>query len=214
MDGMEQIQDAILNGQADKIVALVQSALARGASAKQIIDKGLIAGMEKVAGLFKKNEIYIPEVLISAKSMHLALDILKPILEESDKVNNMSLVAIGTVRGDMHDIGKNLVIMMLRGAGYQVKDLGVDQPPESFVKAAVEEGAQIIGLSCLLTTTMPEITEVIAALIRAEAREKIKVIVGGAPISSSFAKSAGADGYAPDAGSAVDLVKNILSEMS
>lgn len=214
MDDMEQIQDAVLKGQVDKIVALVQSELTRGTSAKKIIDNGLIAGMEKVAALFKKNEIYIPEVLVSAKSMHIALDVLKPILEESDKVNNMSLVAIGTVRGDMHDIGKNLVIMMLRGAGYQVKDLGVDQPPESFVTAAVEEGAQIIGLSCLLTTTMPKISEVIAALIRAEARKKVKVIVGGAPISASFAKSAGADGYAPDAGSAVDLVKNILSEKS
>jgi len=210
MDYVKQIQDAVFKGQIYKISGLVHGALDVGLSAKQIINKGLIAGMEKVAILFKKNEMYIPEVLISAKSMHLALEILRPILESSDKEKDVALVAIGTVKGDLHDIGKNLVVMMVKGAGYEVKDLGVDQPPEKFVSAVVDEGAKIVGLSCLLTTTMPQISEVLRAIEKANVREKVKVIVGGAPTSLSFAKSVGADGYAPDAGSAVDLIKNLM----
>ena len=211
MDFFMNIQNAILKGYINNINELVQNALSNGFTAKQIIDKGLIIGMEKVAVLFKRNEMYIPEVLISAKCMHLALDVLKPLLEKSNDNIARGSIAIGTVKGDLHDIGKNLVAMMLKGAGYEVKDLGVDQPAERFVKTVIEDGVKVLGLSCLLTTTMPQIPHVIRALEEANVRKKVKLIVGGAPITLSFAESVGADGYAADAGSAVGLVNQMMS---
>jgi len=209
MADFQGIADALIKGQAPKVKELVQQAVNEGVQPKEILSEGLIAGMSVVGERFKKNEIYVPEVLIAARAMHAGMDILKPLLTAAG-VKPKGVVAMGTVKGDLHDIGKNLVKMMVEGAGFNVVDLGVDVLPEKYVKAA-RDGAQVIGLSALLTTTMPSMKTTIDALTAAGLRDSVKVMVGGAPLTQAYADEIGADGYAPDAASAADLVNELIT---
>jgi len=208
MADFQSIADSLIKGQAPVVKELVQKAVDEGISPAEILEKGMIAAMAVVGERFKKNEIYVPEVLIAARAMHAGMSVLKPLLTKSG-VEPKGIVAIGTVKGDLHDIGKNLVMMMIEGAGYQVIDLGVDVAPEKYVQA-VHDGAQIIGMSALLTTTMPSMKKSIDAITAAGVRDKVKIIVGGAPLTQSYADEIGADGYSPDAASATDLVAELL----
>jgi len=209
MAELSQLADALIRGKRDEVAELTKAALEEGLSPKQILNEGLIAGMNVVGEKFKKNEFYVPEVLIAARAMHAALEILRPYLEK-EGVEPIAKVAIGTVKGDLHDIGKNLVIMMLRGAGFEVIDLGIDVPVEKFVEVARNDDIKVLGMSALLTTTMPMMKTVIDAIEDAGVRDKVKVIIGGAPVTQSYADEIGADGYAPDASTAVDKVKELL----
>lgn len=222
MADLKAIADNLIKGRADKnstippemkgqpgVKELVQAAVDEGVDVGQILNEGLIAGMAVVGEKFKKNEFYVPEVLIAARTMHAGMEILQPLLAGAG-VKSIGKIAIGTVKGDLHDIGKNLVSMMLKGAGFQVNDLGIDIPPERFVKAAEEEGAQVLGMSALLTTTMPSMKTVIEALEKAGLKNKIKTMIGGAPVTQSYADEIGADGYAPDASTAVDKARELL----
>ncbi len=202
----EQIRLKLLEGKKDELEHLVEEALGQGVPSAEILDRGLIPAMERVGELFKANEIFIPEVLIASRAMQAALTRLEPHLVR-DGVEPRGVVVLGTVQGDLHDIGKNLVGMMLRGAGYRVVDLGVDVPPERFVEAARTEAAHVVGLSALLTTTMGRMKAVIDGL-RA-AGMNVPVIVGGAPLTPEFAEGIGAQGTAPDAASAVGLVEDL-----
>jgi 5-methyltetrahydrofolate--homocysteine methyltransferase len=207
----EEIADEVKKGNSDSVEELTRKALSENISAEDILNNGLVAGMNIVSEKFKNNEIFIPEVLISAKSMHSGLSIINPLLAESD-VKSKGKVVIGTVKGDLHDIGKNIVAMLLQGAGFDVVDLGADVPQEKFIEFVKNEGADILGMSALLTTTMIYMKETIEALKSAGLRENVKIIIGGAPVSESYAAQIEADGYAPDAASAVDLTKKLLGE--
>ena len=207
---LQELADALVAGNANKVKELTEKALADGMSAGQIIKEGLIPGMAVVGERFKKNEIYVPEVLIAARAMQAGLGIVKPLLTEAEAAERLGTVCIGTVKGDLHDIGKNLVAMMLEGAGFEVIDLGVDVPPEKFVEAVKEHNANYVALSALLTTTMVNMKETIQALTDAGLRESVKVLVGGAPVTQAFADDIGADGYAPDSGTAVDVAKKLI----
>jgi len=209
MADLKGLAEAIINGQRDKARELTQKAIAEKVPAKKIIDEGLIAGMDVVGAKFKNNEFYVPEVLIAARAMHTSMDLLKPLIAESG-IEPVGRAVIGTVKGDLHDIGKNLVAMMLEGAGFEVGDLGVDVKPEQFLQAAQDRGSKLVCLSALLTTTMPGMKEVIETLQKAGMRAKVKVMIGGAPVTQSYADEIGADGYAPDAASAVDKAKELL----
>jgi len=211
MADFQAIADNLIKGQAQQVKELVKAAIEEGTAPEDILSKGLIAGMSVVGERFKKNEVYVPEVLIAARAMHAGMDELKPVLTESG-VEPKGVFAIGTVKGDLHDIGKNLVMMMMEGAGYKVIDLGVDVTPERFVDAA-KEGAQIIGMSALLTTTMPSMKSAIDAMEAAGVRNQVKIVVGGAPLTQEYADEIGADGYAPDAASAVDTAGELLEAM-
>lgn len=208
----KQIADEVQKGNSDSVEELVKGALSEEISVEEILNKGLIEGMNVVGEKFKNNEIFIPEVLISAKAMNCGLEIIKPLLIEA-KVKSRGKVVIGTVRGDLHDIGKNIVAMMLQGAGFDIVDLGNDVPKEKFLEFAKKESADIVGMSALLTTTMIYMKEVIESLKNAGLREEVKVIIGGAPVTESYAVQIEADGYAPDAASAVDLTKRLLNEL-
>lgn len=205
---MEALAQAIINGKAPDAVALTQSALSEGMSPEEVLNNGLVAGMNVVGVRFKNNEYYVPEVLIAARAMAKSMEVLEPELVKSG-VEPKGVIAIGTVRGDLHDIGKNLVAMMLKGAGFQVMDLGVDVKPEKFVEA-VKNGAGIIALSALLTTTMPAMKETIEALKAEGVRDQIKIMIGGAPVTQNYADEIAADGYSADAASAVDKAKELL----
>jgi len=205
---LNEIQEALLAGKKDGVETLVQKALAIGISTRQILDEGLIRGMEKLGEMFKNNEVFIPEVLVAARAMNAGLAILEPLLAK-DKVEPKGLVVIGTVKGDLHDIGKNIVAMMLKGAGYKIVDLGADVAPEKFVEAAQAEKASIVACSALLTTTMIQMKNVIDALHNVNL--KVPVIVGGAPLTQEYADRIGANGYAPDAASAVDVVNKLVA---
>ncbi len=207
----EEIADEVQKGNSDSVEELTKKALSEDISAEEILNNGLVAGMNIVSEKFKNNEIFIPEVLISAKSMYSGLGIIKPLLAESN-VKSKGKVVIGTVKGDLHDIGKNIVAMLLQGAGFDVIDLGADVPKEKFLEFVKKERADILGMSALLTTTMIYMKETIEALKSAGLRENIKVIIGGAPVTESYAGQIDADGYAPDAASAVDLTKKLLGE--
>jgi 5-methyltetrahydrofolate--homocysteine methyltransferase len=209
MDDLQGIADALIKGQANVVKELVQKAINENISPKDIMSNGLIAGMSVVGRLFKNNEIYVPEVLISARAMHAGMDILKPLLADTG-VETKGTVAIGTVKGDLHDIGKNLVMMMIEGAGFEIIDLGVDVSHEKYIEAA-KNGAKLIGMSALLTTTMPAMKKNIDAFIEAGIRDSVKIIVGGAPLTQAYADEIGADGYAPDAASAAELATKLLS---
>ena len=209
MADYERMKEVILTGRAEEISALVKQALAEGTNPQDIIAQGLIAGMDEVGVRFKNGDMYIPEVLVSAKTMHQGMDILRPLLTK-EGAKSMGTIVLGTVKGDLHDIGKNLVGMMLEGAGFEVVDLGVDQSAEQFVEAVRKKGAQAVALSALLTTTMQEMAKVIDALKDAGLRKQVKVLIGGAPLSEKFAQTIGADGYAPDAGSAVGILRNLI----
>ena len=206
----EKFHALLSQGKMDEVKKLTQEALDGGESPEAILKQGLIQAMEQIGIRFKNGDIYIPEVLIAARAMHAGMDVLKPILSKSNTPMAGKIV-IGTVKGDLHDIGKNLVGMMMEGAGFQVVDLGIDIPSEKFVEAVRSHQPDLLGLSALLTTTMPKMKEVIQLLITAGIRNKVNVIVGGAPLTDKFAKEIGADGYAADAASAVDVAKSLVS---
>jgi len=205
-----KITDAIFNGDIANIPQLVKEAISEGIPPEDILEKGLIEGMSLVGVKFKANEIFVPEVLIAAKAMHAGMDILEPMLVESG-VQPKATVAVGTVKGDLHDIGKNLVVMMLKGAGFKVIDLGIDVAPDVFLKRAGKEKISLICMSSLITTSMPSMKATIDLFKEKGLNEKIKIIIGGAPVTQEYADLIGADGYADDASSAVDKVKELLN---
>jgi 5-methyltetrahydrofolate--homocysteine methyltransferase len=206
----EEFHEALSKGEMDKAKRLTRQALERGESAEAILKEGLVRAMERIGVRFKEGEIFIPEVLIAARAMHGGLAVLKPILSRSTGVLGGKVV-LGTVKGDLHDIGKNLVGMMMEGGGYEVIDLGIDVPASKFVEAIGSHGPQVVGLSALLTTTMREMKNTLKAIEAAGLRSRVKVIVGGAPVTERFANEIGADGYGPDAASAVEVVKSLLA---
>ncbi len=205
---IKEIYNGILEGQHKVVAAKVQTALSSGVNPKELLDNGMIAAMAEVGRLFEIGEYYVPEMLISARAMQAGLAVLKPHLKEAN-IQSAGKVAIGTVKGDLHDIGKNLVAMMLEGAGFEIIDLGTDVAPDKFV-SAVQSGANLIALSALLTTTMPNMKAVIEGLKTAGVRDQVKVMIGGAPVTDSYAAQIGADGYAPDASRAVNLAKSLV----
>jgi 5-methyltetrahydrofolate--homocysteine methyltransferase len=209
MFDFKAIGDALIACDAAKVLELVKSGLSQGVPAKDLLNRGLIAGMDVVGERMEKEEMFIPEVLMAAKAMSAAVEVLKPLLAEGDK-GAPGRVVIGTVKGDLHDIGKNLVAMMLESAGLEVYNLGVDVAPEKFVSEVKARGANILALSALLTTTMPMMKETVAAAVKAGVRDQVKILVGGAPVTQGYATDIGADGYAPDAGSATKLAKSLL----
>ena len=208
MADLKALADAIIKGDQNTAVEITKAALEEGTSAESVLNDGLIAGMEVIGARFKKNEVYIPEVLIAARAMKMAMEVLEPELVKAG-VKPRGKLLIGTVQGDLHDIGKNLVAMMLKGAGFEVVDLGVDIGPEKFVEQAKSSGAHLIGMSALLTTTMPSMEKTLKAL--KEAGVPAKVMIGGAPVTQGYADKIGADGYSPDAASAVDLAKTLVA---
>lgn len=207
----EKFYTTLSQGKMDEMKKITQEALNVGESAETILKEGLIPAMDRVGDKFKTCEIFIPEVLIAARAMHAAMAILKPILSKSTSTLAAKII-IGTVKGDLHDIGKNLVIMMLEGGGFEVVDLGTDIPMSKFVDAIKQHQPQVVGMSALLTTTMREMKNTIQAIEGAGLRKQVKAIIGGAPVTEKFAKEIGADGYAPNAASAVDLVKSLLTK--
>jgi 5-methyltetrahydrofolate--homocysteine methyltransferase len=205
---LEQIKEALMKGKANDVKALTEQAVAQKIPVGEILDKALIAGMAIIGEKFKNNQVYVPEVLIAARAMNAAMVILKPLLKAAD-VKTKGNICIGTVKGDLHDIGKNLVKMMLEGAGYEVIDLGVNVDDQKFIEAVKNKNIQVVAMSALLTTTMGAMKATIDSIKTAGL--KVKTIVGGAPLTESFAKEIGADGYAPDAASAVDVVNSIIA---
>ena len=209
MSLQDELREAVADGQAKVAVVKVTQGLAEGVPAGTLLREGLIAAMAQVGELYEQGEIYVPEMLVAAYAMTAALAVLKPELV-SEGVPTAGTVAIGTVKGDLHDIGKNLVAMMLEGAGYQIVDLGVDVRAEQFIQA-IRDGADVAAMSALLTTTMPNMQENIAAITEAGLRDKARIIVGGAPLTAEYAEAIGADGFAADASSAVRLVRQLLA---
>ncbi len=207
---LKEIYESTIAGNAPKVKELVQQALAEGVNPGDIITNQLIPAMAEVGDRFARNEFYVPEMLIAARAMQGGLAILKPLLAE-DEVVSAGRVIIGTVKGDLHDIGKNLVSMMLEGAGFEVTDLGVDVAPQKFAEAVKENEAQIVALSALLTTTMTMMKDTIVTLSEAGVRDQVKVIIGGAPVTQKYADEIGADGYADDAGGAVKAAQKLLA---
>ena len=204
----EKFAQALFKGSVEEVKNLTQELLDRGEKAQNILNQGLVKAMDQVGDKFKNCEIYIPEVLIAARAMHAGLGVLKPILAKSSGPIADKIV-LGTVKGDLHDIGKNLVGMMLEGAGFEVVDIGIDVSAEKFIQAAKEQGAKVIGMSALLTTTMMQMKATVE-MVKTAGLGKVKTMVGGAPVTQEFAKQIGADGYAPDAASAVQKVKELL----
>ncbi|MGD9519742.1 MAG: corrinoid protein [Armatimonadota bacterium] len=209
MADLNALAEAIISGNQAEAVRLTQEAINEGVAPGAILNEGLVAGMSVVGAKFKANEFYVPEVLIAARAMKSAMELLRPLLASSG-VQPKGKVAIGTVRGDLHDIGKNLVAMMLEGGGYEVIDLGVDVSPEKFVEAVQTQDVKLVGLSALLTTTMPAMKDTIEALKEAGVRDKVGVLIGGAPVTQDYADEIGADAYAPDAASAVDKANELV----
>jgi 5-methyltetrahydrofolate--homocysteine methyltransferase len=209
MIDFKEMQEALIAGNAQRVKELTEQAVQDGVSPADILNKGLVPGMAVIGERFKNNEVYVPEVLIAARAMKAGMAIIKPLLVEAN-VEPIGRVVLGTVKGDLHDIGKNLVGMMLEGAGFEVIDVGVDVAPEKFVSMAKENNAKLIGLSALLTTTMPSMKDTIDKLESEGVRSDVKVMIGGAPVTQRYADEIGADGYAPDASSAVDLAKSLL----
>ncbi|HEX2989024.1 MAG TPA: corrinoid protein [Anaerolineales bacterium] len=207
-DIVKEIYEGIVNGHQDIVAERVESALESGVPARTILEEGMLPAMAEVGRLFEEGECYVPEMMISARAMKAGLTKLRPSMKQTD-VQAAGVVALGTVKGDLHDMGKNLVGMMLEGAGFTVRDLGVDVPPEAFVAAADE--VDVIGLSALLTTTVGSMKTTLDALDAAGKRARVKVIVGGAPVTETFARSIGADGYAADASRAVALTKSLIT---
>ena len=200
---LTQISEQLQKGKAKVVKALVQQAIDEGIPAQEILEKGLLAGMSVVGERFRNNEIFVPEVLMSARALNMSSALLKPLLA-AEGVKSTGRVCIGTVKGDLHDIGKNLVKMMLEGKGLEVVDLGTDVSPETFVQTAKEQNCQIICCSALLTTTMTVMADVVKAAEAAGIRDQVKIMIGGAPITDAFCQQIGADAYTPDAASAAD----------
>jgi 5-methyltetrahydrofolate--homocysteine methyltransferase len=207
---LTEIADKLGVGDAVAVIELTEKAISRKTPVEQILNRGLVLGMDSVGEKFKNNEVFIPEVLIAARAMKAGMKIIKPLLMDA-QIQSRGKVIIGTVRGDLHDIGKNIVSMLLEGAGFDVINMGADTTLERIVDQIKEEQPNILGLSALLTTTMVNMREVIEGLKSEKLRDNVKVIIGGAPITQAYADDIGADGYAPDAASAVDLVKGLLN---
>jgi corrinoid protein of di/trimethylamine methyltransferase len=206
---VQQIYESVVNRDAPAVEKLVQQAVAECVSPLEIISEYLIPAMTEVGARFERGEFFVPEMITAADAMQAGLTVLKPLLEGGES-RTVGHAVIGTVKGDIHDLGKNLVGMMLEGAGFQVTDLGTDVAPEQFVKAVQERNTDIVGMSTLLTTTMPVMANTIEALAEAGLRDRVKVLVGGAPVTQAYADEIGADGYAPDASSAVRKAKEVL----
>lgn len=206
---LDELREAVIDGQAKAAVAKAEQGLEQGIPADVLLQDGLIAAMREVGELFEDGEIYVPEMLVAARAMNATVAVLKPRLVEHE-VRSSGTVAIGTVQGDLHDIGKNLVAMMLEGSGFEVVDLGTDVPAERFIDA-IRAGANVVGMSALLTTTMTGMREVVDAISVAGLRDQVRIIVGGAPITARYAAEIGADGYAPDASKAVRKVRELLT---
>lgn len=204
-----QIAENLMKGKAKDVKELVQKVLDQGVAPSKVLNEGLLAGMSVIGARFKKNEVYVPEVLIAARAMKAGMEILQPKLVSAG-VEPKGTAVVGTVKGDLHDIGKNLVCMMLEGAGFKVVDAGIDVDPDKFVKAAIDNKAQIVGVSALLTTTMTNMKAVVDAIKASAVAKTCKVMIGGAPVTQSFADEIGADGYAADAASAADLATKLL----
>ena len=211
MSLLEQISTALQKGKAKDIKELVQQAIDQNIPAETILNDGLMAGMNVIGGKFKRNEVFVPEVLVAGRAMNIGTAMLKPLLVK-DGVKNKGRVVIGTVKGDLHDIGKNLVRMMIEAKGFEVIDLGVDVPGESFLKTAQDSQVDIVCLSALLTTTMNEMRNVVELFEGAGVRERFKIMIGGAPITQSFCTTIGADIYTPDAASAADAAMGLVAE--
>ncbi|RLC92302.1 MAG: cobalamin-binding protein [Chloroflexi bacterium] len=212
-DILKQIAEKLYDGEDDAVAELTQRALDEGLTPAEVLNGGLLAGMDRVGVDFRDGELFVPEVLIAARAMHAGMAILRPLLTESD-VPSAGKVVIGTVEGDLHDIGKNLVGMMLEGGGFEIVDLGTDVPPDRFIEAIKMEHPNLIGMSALLTTTMPSMKRTIDALMEAGLRDTVRVMVGGAPVTQTFADEIGADGYAPDAASAVELARSLAGQIN
>jgi 5-methyltetrahydrofolate--homocysteine methyltransferase len=210
MESLNQIAASLQEGDDTRVGELTRQAVAEKIPARQILDHGLIAGMNVVGALFRDHEIFLPDVLLAARAMYAGLDVLKPLLV-SENVPTAGKVVIGTIQGDLHDIGKNLVGIMLRGAGFDVIDLGNDVAPEKFVETATRENAQVIGMSALLTTTMTGMQRVVELLDAKGQRGRIKTIIGGAPVTAEYAREIGADAFGFDAASAVERVKELAA---
>ena len=206
---LEQIKENLMKGKANDVKALVDQALKDKIPAGDILNKGLLAGMSVIGERFKKNEVYVPEVLIAARAMKSGMELLKVALAEA-KVQPRGVVVIGTVKGDLHDIGKNLVGMMLEGAGFKVVDAGINVDAAKFVDLCRQNNATLIGASALLTTTMTNMKEIVDTVKKSDVAGKVKVMIGGAPVTQAFSDEIGADGYAPDAASAADLAKRLV----
>jgi 5-methyltetrahydrofolate--homocysteine methyltransferase len=205
-DILSKIASNLYEGEDEVVAELVQQALDQGMAPNDVLQGGLIAGMDEVGRDFKAGDLFVPEVLIAARAMHAGMGVLRPLLAESD-VPSAGKYVIGTVKGDLHDIGKNLVKMMLEGAGFETVDLGTDVEPQDFVAAVREHKPEVVGMSALLTTTMVQMRATIEALVEAGLRDEVKIMVGGAPVTEAFAQEIGADAYAPDAASAVDSAR-------
>ena len=210
---LNDIAKSVEDGRAKVTEALVQQALDEGVSSKDILEKGLMEGMNVIGVLFRENEVYVPEVMVAARAMNKGAALLKPYLA-SEGVQASGKVCLGTVKGDLHDIGKNLVKMMMEGKGLEVIDLGTDVDPETFVRTAIEEHCQIIACSALLTTTMGVMKEVVEAAEAAGIRDQVKIMIGGAPVTQVFCDQIGADAYTPDAASAADKAAEFCREMA
>jgi 5-methyltetrahydrofolate--homocysteine methyltransferase len=206
---LKSIYDGVIEGNAPLVQQKVQEALDQGLEPGHILNQGMIAAMAEVGRRFEEGDFFVPEMLIAARAMQSGMALLKPHLQQAD-IKAMGRVAIGTVKGDLHDIGKNLVAMMLEGAGFEIVDLGTDVSPEKFIEAVKSQGANVVAMSALLTTTMPNMKNTVEALRAAGLREQVKVIIGGAPVTDAYAKQIGADGFAPDASRAVALAKSLM----
>lgn len=210
MELYSQLAEKVESGDMASVKSLVEKVLSENLPVEEILNKGLVSGMEAIGKKFKENIVFVPEVLVAARAMKAGLELIKPLLARSGAAR-ANKVVIGTVKGDLHDIGKNIVGFMLEGAGYEVIDLGIDVSKEKFIDAARKEGAKIIGLSALLTTTMIYMKEIVASVRESDLKDTVRVIIGGAPVTQSFADDIKADGYAADAPSAVDVVKSLLA---
>ncbi len=208
-DRLQPLYTAILEGEHKTVAALTQQAIDAGIAPAAILTEGMVSAMNEVGRLFEEGEYFVPEMLVAARSMQSGLGVLKPYLAQAD-VQPLGKIIAGTVKGDLHDIGKNLVCMMLEGAAFEIVDLGSDVSPEKFVEAVQTSGAKIVAMSALLTTTMPNMKATIQALEAAGVRQSVKVMVGGAPVTEAYAREIGADGYAPDASKAVSVAKSLL----
>lgn len=206
---LKEIYAAVLEGDAQSTPVKVQAALDAGTEPGRVLNEGMISAMQEVGQLFEDGEYFVPEMIISARAMLAGLAVLKPLLVEAN-IQTLGKVVAGTVKGDLHDIGKNLVCMMLEGAGFEVIDLGTDVTPEKFVEAVQKHGAVLVGLSALLTTTMPNMKVTVEAFKTAGLRQQVKIMIGGAPVTEEYARSIGADGYAPDASRAVNLARALV----
>lgn len=213
MNILEELSTLLQQGRAPKVKQLVAKALEEGVAPKDILEQGLLAGMGVIGDKFKLNQVFVPEVLIAARAMNAGLEVLKPALQTED-VEDRGTVVIGTVKGDQHDIGKNLVKMMMEGRGLKVIDLGVNVPAEKYLQAARENNAQIIACSALLTTTMGEMRRVVELVNTSDIRDKVKVMIGGAPVTDDFCQSIGADKYTPDAASAAEEAVKLAAMVS